>query len=170
MSGQFEGTPDPTYSEVGATAGPMPLGYEHLHLQRVIGRGREDFDRLAEQAMRWGVQRGAGLAVGTTAERATHGARVTVQLRLGPLVLDAPCVVVYTVDEPRRRGFAYGTLAGHPEQGEELFLVEYRGDEPVTLTVRAFSRPALWWTRAARPATRLVQRRITQRYLRALDC
>lgn len=101
----------------------MPLGYEHLYLQRVIGRGREDFDRLAEQAMRWGVQRGA----------------------------------------------AYGTLAGHPERGEELFLVEHRGDEAVTLTVRAFSRPVLWWTRAARPASRLVQRRITRRYLRALD-
>jgi uncharacterized protein (UPF0548 family) len=147
----------------------MPLDYKHLHLQRVIGRGRDDFDRLAERAMRWEVQRGAGLAVRSTAERATDGASVTVQLKLGPVTLDAPCVVVYTVDEPRCRGFAYGTLAGHPEQGEALFLVEHLGDEAVTLTVRAFSRPALWWTKAGRPATRLVQRIITRRYLRALD-
>ena len=147
----------------------MPLGYDHLHLQRVIGQGREDFERMAEDAMRWRVQRGAGLAVITAADRATRGPRVTVRLRLGPLVLDAPCVVVYTVEEPCRRGFAYGTLPGHPEQGEELFLIEHGADEAVTLTVRAFSRPALWWTRAARPGTRLVQRLITRRYLRALD-
>jgi uncharacterized protein (UPF0548 family) len=30
----------------------------------------------------------------------------------------APVRVVYVVDEPTRRGFAYGTLPGHPESGE----------------------------------------------------
>jgi uncharacterized protein (UPF0548 family) len=32
---------------------------------------------------------------------------------------DVPCRVVYVVDEPRRAGFAYGTLPGHPEIGGE---------------------------------------------------
>ncbi len=80
-----------------------------------------------------------------------------------------PAWFVYTVDEPQRRRFAYGTLAGHPERGEELFLVELSDDETVTLEIRAFSRPALWWSRAATPAARLVQRLVTERYLRALD-
>jgi uncharacterized protein (UPF0548 family) len=37
---------------------------------------------------------------------------------LGPIRV--PCRVVYVLDEPERRGFAYGTLPGHPESGEEL--------------------------------------------------
>lgn len=82
--------------------------------------------------------------------------------------MKAPCVVVFAVDETRRRGFTYGTLPGHPECGEELFLVEHRDDDTVRLTIRAFSRPALWWSQASAPAGRLVQRAVTARYLGAL--
>ena len=160
---------DPTYLEVGATRDPqMPGGYHHVIRRRAVGRGADAFERAAEAVMRWDVQRGAGLRVQAASERAVPGAHVTVRLGLGRFGVDAPCVVVYTVDEPRRRGFAYGTLPGHPETGEELFLVEYGEDEAVILTVRAFSRPALWWSRAAGPAARLVQRAVTERYLRAL--
>ena len=65
-------------------------------------------------------------------------------LRLGRrrLAVSAPVRVVYVVDEPRRRGFAYGTLPGHPESGEEAFVVELQEDDEVTFTVTAFSRPA----------------------------
>jgi uncharacterized protein (UPF0548 family) len=37
--------------------------------------------------------------------------------------LQAPCRVVYVIDEPDIRGFAYGTPPGHPESGEERFAV-----------------------------------------------
>jgi uncharacterized protein (UPF0548 family) len=46
------------------------------------------------------------------------------------------------IDEENRRGFAYGTPPGHPEQGEEAFVVALREDGQVTFTVTAFSRPA----------------------------
>ncbi|MGB7357309.1 MAG: DUF1990 family protein, partial [Mycobacterium sp.] len=52
-----------TYTEVGATAGPMPSGYHHLHKSSVIGRGRDRFDEAAARGMRWGMLRGAGLRV-----------------------------------------------------------------------------------------------------------
>lgn len=159
----------PTYPEVGATRGVLPAGYQHLERTRTIGHGTDDFRRAADALMAWGVQRGAGLRVDTTFERAAEGALVVVRLGVGPLAVKAPCVVVYVVDEGRRRGFAYGTLPGHPEQGEEQFLVERREDDSVRLTIRAFSRPALWWSRAGGPASRLVQRLVTARYLRALN-
>ena len=44
-----------------------------------------------------------------------------------------PARVVYVIDEPLRKGFAYGTLPGHPETGEEAFIVEYRDDDSVWL-------------------------------------
>lgn len=154
-----------TYTEIGATAGPMPAGYHHLQKSAVIGRGRERFEQAAAEGMRWGMLRGAGLRVEATAPVAAVGADVLVHL--GPVA--APCRVVYLVDEPGRRGFAYGTLPGHAERGEELFLVRYDpATQDVYAEVRAFSRHATWWSRLGSPVTSLVQQRVTGRYLRAL--
>ncbi|MEQ1735592.1 MAG: DUF1990 domain-containing protein [Rhodoglobus sp.] len=82
--------------------------------------------------------------------------------------VNSPVRVVYLIDEPKRKGFAYGTLPGHPEHGEEAFIVSQSGDGSVWLTVRAFSRPAnrFWW--AVYPALRIAQSYYTRRYLRAL--
>lgn len=92
----------------------------------------------------------------------------TAIMRIGLWPADVPARVVYVVDEPDRRGFAYGTLPGHPESGEEAFVVERRPDDSVWLTVRAFSRPASALFRIGSPAMRLLQAVYTARYLRAL--
>ena len=82
--------------------------------------------------------------------------------------LKIPVRVVYVIDEPQRRGFAYGTLPGHPEEGEEAFVVERRDDDSVWLTIRAFSRPSNRWYWVGYPALRLLQAIFTHRYEKAL--
>jgi uncharacterized protein (UPF0548 family) len=86
----------------------------------------------------------------------------------GRFRVKVPARVVYVVDEPDRKGFAYGTLAGHPENGEEAFLVERRADDSVWLTIRAFSRPANRWWWIVYPVLRITQEVFTRRYERAL--
>jgi uncharacterized protein (UPF0548 family) len=155
-----------TYTEVGATAGRLPDGYHHVHKSAVIGRGRQRFEDAAVAGMRWGMLRGAGLRVEATSEVAAVGSEVIVGL--GPV--RAPCRVVYVVDERDRRGFAYGTLPGHAESGEELFVVRYDpATEQVYAEVAAFSRHATWWSKAASPLTSLLQQVVTGRYLTALS-
>jgi len=80
----------------------------------------------------------------------------------------APVRVVYVVDEPDRKGFGYGTLKGHPEDGEEAWVVERMEDGSVWLRIRAFSRPAnpAWWL--VYPVLRISQEFYTRRYERAL--
>jgi uncharacterized protein (UPF0548 family) len=156
-----------TYPEVGATRGELPAGYQHLRASRDVGHGRELFEQCAETVMTWGVQRGAGLVV-EPGGRVTEGAENRVGLPLGPLRTWAPCRVVYVVDEPDRRGFAYGTLPGHPERGEESFVVSIDEDGAVRFDVTAFSRPARWFARLGGPVTKLIQRRVTWRYLEAV--
>jgi uncharacterized protein (UPF0548 family) len=156
-----------TYPEVGATAGELPVGYQHLHAARVVGQGRELFDQCAETVMTWGVQRGSGLDV-VPGSRVEAGSTNRIGLRLGPLRTWAPCRVVYVVDEPDRKGFAYGTLPGHPECGEESFIVSIDQDGMVEFVVTAFSRPARWFARLGRPLTGLIQRHVTWRYLEAI--
>ena len=154
-----------TYSEVGATAGPLPAGYHHVQKSAVIGRGRQRFEEAADKGMRWGMLRGTGLRVEATSDVAAVGAEVIVHL--GPV--PAPCRVVYVVDEADRRGFAYGTLPGHAESGEERFMVRYDpATEEVHAEVVAFSRHGTWWSRLGAPLTSVIQRVVTGRYLRAL--
>ena len=79
-----------------------------------------------------------------------------------------PVRVVAVIDDPNRRGFAYGTLPGHPLSGEELFVVERRDDDSVWLTIRSLSSPAAagWWI--ALPLLRLAQAWFLSRYEHAL--
>jgi uncharacterized protein (UPF0548 family) len=96
------------------------------------------------------------------------GDSVDLRSSVGPLKIHAPVRVVYVIDEPNRKGFAYGTLAGHPVSGEEAWIVDRTPDGSVWLTIRSFSRPSRWYSRLGQPATRLMQRMYTRRYERAL--
>jgi uncharacterized protein (UPF0548 family) len=159
-----------TYVAIGTTLGAqgMPPGYRHIARRIRVGHGQAAFDALADGILRWGIQRRAGLEVRSASERAAVGVDVTCVARVGPLRVAAPCRVVGVVDEPgRRAGFAYGTLPGHPECGEEAFLAEAGGDGDVWFVVRAFSRAGVWWSKVGAPVARVVQRRVTDRYLRA---
>ena len=56
------------------------------------------------------------------------------------------CRIIYIIDESseskKRFGFAYGTLPGHVEQGEERFLIEWDAESDlVRYEILAYSRP-----------------------------
>jgi uncharacterized protein (UPF0548 family) len=87
---------------------------------------------------------------------------------LGPFRVGAPVRVVYVIDAAARKGFAYGTLPGHPESGEEAWTLDRSGDGSVWLTIRAFSRPSSSWWWVVYPVLRIVQAIYTRRYENAL--
>lgn len=153
---------DFTYDHVGATREPgfCPPGFHALHHQTRLGEGERVFRQAAEALFTWELHREMGVGIDATADRAAPEVDVTVTLAG---VLKAPCRVVWTVEERRRAGWAYGTLRGHPESGEESFVVNRTGDGTVWLTVSAFSRPARWYARAGGPATRGFQQAYARR-------
>jgi uncharacterized protein (UPF0548 family) len=152
-----------TYPEVGATRrGELPAGYAHLHYRLPVGAGVRVMDTAAEAVLTWRMHRSAGVRVAASAPRAAEGVRVTTTLGIGPIGLRAPCRVVWVVDTGNEAGFGYGTLAGHPERGEESFVVEQLGDQ-VWFTVTAFSRPAVWYTRAGGPVVGWFQKAYARR-------
>ena len=174
MSSATGSEPDLQYPDVGGTReGRTPEGFDRLARSTVVGRGREVFDRVADALLRWDVHRGAGLTVeadGPVAEGSHVRLMLPGPLRSLPVTIE--CEVVYVIDEPGRgrRGFAYGTLPGHVEEGEARFLVETdpaRDDAPVTLSVEAFSRPGRPWVASVAPLARLGQEAATQGYLLA---
>ncbi|GHF27263.1 hypothetical protein GCM10011600_30150 [Pseudolysinimonas yzui] len=126
------------------------------------------FDQEGQPVQPASTTSGEQVYADTGAKLVAAGETAILLLGWGPLSLRAPVRIVYVIDEPTRRGFAYGTLPGHPESGEEAFIVEQREDESVWLTIRAFSRPAhpaLW---IVYPVLWLVQAIITSRYEHAL--
>lgn len=154
-----------TYTEVGATAGEMPPGYHHVRARRVVGHGRADFERAADALLAGEAQRRAGARVTLSETPMRAGTRVT--MRLG--VFRIPCLVVWAERTDTVAGFAYGTLPGHPERGEERFTLTLQPTGEVVFDIAAFSAPGRWFTRVGAPLGRLVQAWMTRRYLRALD-
>ena len=81
--------------------------------------------------------------------------------------LRIPCEVVWVVDEERRYGYGYGTLPGHPESGEERFVIRCDPHGEVRIDIVAFSRPARWFPHLGAPIARRVQSHVTTRHLQA---
>ena len=158
-----------TYPERGWTAwSEPPEGYTAVQRSAVLGSGRELLERAATGLMNWQMHRRAGFRLIATDQTAVVGARVLLSVGPGRLAVHAPCQVVYTVHEEHRRGFAYGTLTGHPVSGEESFIVRLGADGRVIFTIRAFSRPGTLVARLGGPFTGLAQQVGTSRYLTAL--
>ncbi|MEU6173926.1 DUF1990 domain-containing protein [Streptantibioticus parmotrematis] len=162
----------PTYPEVGATrTATLPPGYSWIRRRVRLGHGPAVLERAGAYVLGWGTQLGSGFAVYPPPARIAAGTTVLLRiglpgLRTARLVI--PCRVVWTVEEPDRVGFAYGTLPGHPECGEESFVVSMDADGDVWFEVTAFSRPAAWYARLGRPVAAVLQHLAIERYLRVV--
>jgi uncharacterized protein (UPF0548 family) len=160
-----------TYDEVGQTAAPypsgFPSGYRLVQHREVVGRHREHFDEASRRLMTWQMHLRSGLRVWASSPVVEPDAVMVARLGAGPLSLRIPCRVVSVVAEPNRCGFSYGSLAGHPESGEESFLVSLEDGE-VRFTVTAFSRAGTLLTRLGGPLSWRVQVRALHRYAAAL--
>jgi uncharacterized protein (UPF0548 family) len=152
-----------TYPQVGATrAAAAPAGYTIDHNRIQLGAGAGVFERAAGALRRWAMFEIGWVRLCWPETPLAVGATFAVAIRhVGFWSLNS-ARIVYTVEEDgpsQRYGFAYGTLPGHAERGEERFMVEWRHDDTVWYDVFAFSRPNHLLTWAGYPLTRMLQRR-----------
>lgn len=154
-----------SYPDVGGTADLDSAPARHRVLRRTTEVG-SSFDEAVARLMSWRVHEAAGLRVRASSPQVAEGEVVEMQIPWLP-GLRIPCRVVTVVEAPDRVGFAYGTLPGHPESGEEAFTVA-RSAGRTTFSITAFSRPATRLARLGGPVTVLGQEYFTRRYLAAL--
>ena len=158
-----------TYAPVGAARlGEVPDGFRGAHRRAVVGSGRADFERAAAAVLDWRAQRGTGLRVRATGPSSEPGTVVVLTAGLRRFGYDIPCRVVWAQTEGDERGFAYGTLPGHPESGEECFLVRLTPEGDVVYEIRVFFRLASPAARLAGPLGLVLQRLATDRYVSAI--
>ena len=159
---------EPTYAEHGATlSGVMPSGFRHDRYEIQLPNREDAFERGVEGLRQWAAHRGAGLTVAPS-DPPVGAATLAIAAPAGPITAVAVCRVIKVVLESDQFGFAYGTLPGHPECGEEAFTVE-RFAGGTVFRIVAFSRPAETLARMGGPITRWVQKGTSRRYLAALS-
>ncbi|CAN5950768.1 unnamed protein product [Sphagnum jensenii] len=157
-----------SYKEVGMTKAALeaPSGYEADHYRVKLGEGSFVFEE-AQKALRDWQQFNLGwLKVTSPNTPIESGSVVTLLTSFAGFWLLFACRIVYVVNENgpiKKYGFAYGTLPGHPECGEERFTVEWdTSDNGVWYDVLAFSHPAGLVMQLGYPIARIVQKRFAK--------
>ena len=160
-----------SYIHVGCTRGGELPGFNRDHQRVLLGHGEETFRRACQAIRTWQMLPPSVVQVSPHDAPLTEGTTVAIlfHARLFGCWLVLPTRIIYTIDEATSFGFAYGTVQGHWEQGEERFLIEWdHSDDSVWYDVRAFSKPRYWGARVAYPVTRMLQRRFARDSKRAM--
>jgi uncharacterized protein (UPF0548 family) len=134
----------------------------------MVGQGEEVFTRAKEGLRTWRAHNVLGPRVSPHVAAPAVGDTVLVTLGTSLVAIAAPCRIVAVIDEAHRFGFAYGTLPGHPERGEEAFVVTMDKSRFVRFEITAYSRPSGALTRLAGPIGWWIQEIATAGYLRAM--
>ena len=154
-----------TYAEVGATNATPPSGYQVDHNRIRLGEGEATYQGGVKALKSWRQFDLGWVVIAPRGVAVEVGATVAVKARaFGTWSLNASRVV-YVIDEPRRWGFAYGTLPDHVERGEERFLVEWLADDSVWYDILAFSRPQHPLVKLSSPLARMLQKRFARESL-----
>ena len=154
---------DFSYSAVGASAATPPAGFVVDRTRIKLGEGEAVYESASAALRRWDHFRLGWVDVWSPETPLEAGEVVAVMGRaLGLWWLNC-CRIVYVVNETgpiRKFGFAYGTLPGHVESGEERFVIEWnQGDNSVWYDILAFSRPSQVLIRLGSPIVRRMQKR-----------
>lgn len=152
-----------SYSEVGKTQGAEPVqGFDNDFNFIDLGRGETTWEAAKEALREWQMFPGGWACIWPEKTPIQTGEVVVMLARVMGIWWLNSCRIVYVLDEVDRFGFAYGTLPGHVECGEELFMVEKGPDGQVRYVVKAFSRPRIWVARLAYPLARIFQRKFVR--------
>ena len=162
-----------SYLEVGRSRDGSEeiAGYNVDHNRVQLGTGRDAFERAKQAVRDWKMFDMPWVQLCWPKAPIAVGTNVAVLVsHLGFWSLN-PCRIVYTIDATEsgvvRYGFAYGTLVGHGEIGEERFSVELHADESVWYDLYAFSRPGNV-TRFGAPIARALQKRFARESMAAM--
>jgi len=161
-----------TYAEIGCSHDQAPPGYVVDNYRVRLGCGEVVFNRARQAVRDWRVLRLGWLEPCWPDQPLQNGVLVGTVARVFGFWTVNLCRIVCALNEEgpvSRFGFAYGTLPGHVECGEERFLVEWhQADNSVWYDIRAVSKPGGWLTRMAYPLARRLQRRFGRDSMRAM--
>lgn len=160
---EVESSKEYTYPEVGATTQTTHFAhYDNDHNYGVIGKGETTWEKAKSSIQNWQQFPLPWTKIYPNTTPLKEGEVVAVVFRLFGIWWRNSARIVYTFDEPNRYGFAYGTLPGHIEMGEEVFWIERNKEGEVSYHIKAFSKPRFWLAKLGYPIARLYQRKFVR--------
>jgi uncharacterized protein (UPF0548 family) len=161
-----------SYAEVGATRDrELKTRYKGFTVDDnriLLGTGRDTFQNAGAAVRYWKMFQLGWIDLFPLNAPVVTGQVVASRIHhFGFWSLNA-CRVVYTIEDPRRFGFAYGTLQDHAECGEERFSVEWQPDDSVWFHILAFSKPRSL-ARLGAPLARRLQKRFAREAMAAIQ-
>lgn len=155
-----------SYSEVGASQKTIPSGYPVNHHRIQLGSGTDAFVRAKKAIQSWTMYKLSWTRLYPSDAPITIGGIVCVVVNHGFCWSLNSCRIIYVLEENgdvERFGFAFGTLPGHSEEGEERFIVEWRHlDDSVWFELLAFARPHHVLAKIGFPFVGLFQRKFAE--------
>jgi uncharacterized protein (UPF0548 family) len=158
-----------SYLDIGVTQEIPGSGYNVDYNETQLGSGTMTFERAKQAVRDWKMFDFPWVDLCWPDTPIRVGQNVAIVARhFGFYSLNASRIV-YTIDEPYRFGFAYGTLTEHSEIGEERFSVEYHVETgEVWYVLRAISRPGHILARLGYPISRHLQHEFAKDSLAAM--
>ncbi|WP_313813500.1 DUF1990 family protein [Glutamicibacter sp.] len=141
--------------------------YRIYEQESLVGRGDVLWAQASSALMRWKVKTRSGFTIHPESV-VSLGSRPNLSVTIGRVTIQEPIEVCDVLVSTDRIGYAYKTLAGHPIDGEESFILQKRGAQ-VVLIIRSLSAPsgeARWRRRFA--LLSMVQKAVRLRYRQAL--
>jgi uncharacterized protein (UPF0548 family) len=147
-----------SYTDTGGTRTLLPAEYEVRRDQFLLGEGSRVFYRAKEAVRQWQMFDIPWVRLYWPRTPVGVGNMVAILVGGFGVWMVIICRIVYVIDEPRRYGFANGTLSQHAVAGEQRFLVEWRDDNSVWYEVFHFSREKHLLAKIAYPIARRLQK------------
>jgi uncharacterized protein (UPF0548 family) len=155
-----------SYSEVGASRNTIPSVYPINHRRIQLGVGADSFARAKNAVQKWTMYKLAWTRICPIDAPIAVGEVVCVVVNHDFCWSLNPCRIIYILEESgevERFGFAFGTLPGHSETGEERFTVEWRHeDDSVWFELLAFARPHHILAKIGSPFVGIFQRKFAE--------
>ncbi len=150
------------YQEQLGTKHKTLNGYDNDHSSILLGQGINVWDKAKSALNNWQQFPSGWTKIYTNDTSIKEGNTVLVLFKLFGLWWWNAARIVYLIDEKNRYGYAYGTLHGHVERGEECFWIDRDESGNVYYHIKAFSKPAFWGARLFYPMARMYQRKFVR--------
>lgn len=152
-----------SYQEIGLTQSTDPIPhFDNDHNSILLGQGKSVWLNAKKALDEWQQFPPNWTTTYPKTTPLKKGENVAVLFRILGLWWINSARIVYAFDEPNRYGFAYGTLPGHVEKGEEVFWIERDDTGNIYYHIKAFSTPQFWLVRFAYPFARWNQKRFVR--------
>jgi uncharacterized protein (UPF0548 family) len=151
-----------SYPNIGATQTELQKGYDNDESFIYLGDGEEVWNNAKKALTNWKHFPPSWTQIFPSTTPIEKAENVAVLFRLFGIWWINSARIVYTIDEKNKFGFAYGTLPGHLEKGEECFWIKRDKKGNVFYYIKAFSKPAYWFVRLAYPLARMYQKRFVR--------